>query len=78
MQVKKQLLEPAWNNGPVPNWERSSQGYVLSPCLFKFFAEDIMRNAGLDESQAEIKIAGKKSAISDIQNDTTLMTESKE
>ena len=37
-----------------------------------------MWNGGLNESQAEIKIAGKKSAISDIQNDTTLIAESKE
>ena len=78
MQVKKQLLEPAWNNGPVPNWERSSQGYVLSPCLFKFFAEDIMRNAGLDESQAEIKIAERNVNSLRYADDTTLMAESEE
>ena len=57
MQVEKQPLEPAWKNGLVPNWERSIQGCVLSPCLFNFFAEYIMRNGGLHESQAEIKIA---------------------
>ena len=57
MQVKKQPLEAAWNNGLVPNWERSIQGCVLSPCLFNFFAEYIMRNTELHESQAEIKIA---------------------
>ena len=33
------------------------QGYILSPCLFNFYAEYIMRNAGLDEAQAGIKIA---------------------
>ena len=35
----------------------SSQGYILSPCLFNFYAEYIMRNAGLEEAQARIKIA---------------------
>ena len=35
------------------------QGYILSPCLFNFYAEYIMRNAGLDEAQAGIKIAGR-------------------
>ena len=36
-----------------------SQGYILSPCLFNFYAEYIMQNAGLDEAQPEIKIAGR-------------------
>ena len=54
------------------------QGCVLSPCLFNFYAEYIMRNAGLDEAQAGSKIARR-----DINNlrhadDTTLMAESKE
>ena len=35
------------------------QGCILSPCLFNFYAEYIMRNAGLDEAQAEFKIAGR-------------------
>ena len=35
------------------------QGYILSLCLFKFYAEYIMQNAGLDEAQAVIKIAGR-------------------
>ena len=41
------------------------QGYILSPCLFNFYAEYIMRKARLDESQAEIKISGKMSITSD-------------
>ena len=41
----------------VPNCERSSQGCILSPCLFNFYAEYIMRNDGLEEAQAGIKIA---------------------
>ena len=49
------------------------QGCILSPCLFNLYAEYIRRNAGLDEAQAGIKIAGRN-----ISNDTTLMAESKE
>ena len=43
------------------------QGCILSPCLFNFYAEYIMRNAGLDEAQAGIKIAGIVSITSDMQ-----------
>ena len=43
------------------------QGYILSPCLYNLYAEDIMRNDGLDEAQAEIKIARKISITSDMQ-----------
>ena len=43
------------------------QGCILSPCLFNFYAEYIMRNAGLEEAQAGIKIAGKISITSDMQ-----------
>ena len=43
------------------------QRCILSPCLFNFYAEYIMRNAGLEEAQAEIKIAGEISITSDIQ-----------
>ena len=43
------------------------QGCILSPCLFNFYAEYIMRNAGLEETQAGIKIAGEISITSDIQ-----------
>ena len=54
------------------------QGCVLSPCLFNLHAEYIMRNAGLDESQGGIKIAGRN--INNLRNadDTTLMAESEE
>ena len=43
------------------------QGCILSPCLFNLYAEYIMRNAGLDEAQAQIKILGEISISSDIQ-----------
>ena len=43
------------------------QGYILSPCLFNLYAEYIMRNAGLEEAKAEIKIARRKSITSDMQ-----------
>ena len=43
------------------------QGYILSPCLFNLYAEYIMRNGGLDEAQARIKIAGEISITSDMQ-----------
>ena len=43
------------------------QGCILSPCLFNLYAEYIMRNAGLEETQAGIKIAGEISITSDMQ-----------
>ena len=54
------------------------QGYILSLCLFNFCAEYIMRNAGLDEAQTRIKIAGRNINNLRYADDTTLMTESKE
>ena len=56
------------------------QGCILSPCLFNFYAENIMRNAGLEETQAGLKIAGLKIAGRNINNlryadDTTPMAE---
>ena len=53
------------------------QGYVLSPCLFNFCAEYIMRHTGLEEAQAEIKIAGRNSNNIRYADDTTVMAESK-
>ena len=55
-----------------------SQGCKLSPCLFNFYAEYIMRNAGLDEAQAGIKIAGRNINNLRYADDTTLMAESEE
>ena len=50
----------------------------MSPCLFNFYAEYIMRNAGLEEAQAGIKIAGRNVNNLRYTDDTTLMAESKE
>ena len=49
------------------------QGYILSPCLFNLHAEYIMRNTGLDETQAAIKIAGINTNNLRYADDTTLM-----
>ena len=54
------------------------QGCIYPPCLFNLYAECIMRNAGLDETQAEIKIARRNINILRYADDTTLMAESKE
>ena len=54
------------------------QGCILSPCLFNLYAEYIMRNAGLDEAQAGIKVAGRNINNLRYADDTTLMAESKE
>ena len=52
------------------------QGCILSPCLFNFYAEYIMRNAGLQETQAGIKIAGRNISNLRYADDTTLMAKS--
>ena len=59
------------------NWERR-QGYILSPCLFNLYAEYIMRNSGLEEAQAGIKIARRNISNLRYADDTTLTAESEE
>ena len=54
------------------------QGCILSPCLFNLYAEYILRNGGLDEAQAGIKIAGRNINNLRYANDTTLMAEHEE
>ena len=54
------------------------QGYILSPCLFNFYAEYIMRNAGLEETQVGITISGRNINHLRYADDTTLMAESEE
>ena len=53
-------------------------GCILSPCLFNLYAEYIMRDAGLDESQAQIKISGSNINNLRYADDTTLMAEREE
>ena len=59
MQVKKQQLEPYIEQDWFQIGKGIWQGCTLSPCLFNLYAEYIMRNARLDDSQSWIKIAGK-------------------
>ena len=54
------------------------QGCILSPCLFNFYAEYVMRNVGLEEAQAGFKIAGRNINHLRYADDTTLMAESEE
>ena len=54
------------------------EGCILSPCLFNFYAEYIMRNTGLEETQAEIKISGRNIDNLRYADNTTLMAESEE
>ena len=54
------------------------QGYILSPCLFSLYAEYIMRNAGLEEAQAGIKIARRNINNLRYADDTTILAESEE
>ena len=67
MQVRKQHLEldmePAW----FQISKGVHQGNILSPCLFNLYAEYIMRNAGLEEAQAGIRLPGEISITSDMQ-----------
>ena len=67
-----------WNNRQALNYERSTSRLYLSPCFFNIYAENIMRNAGLDEAQAGIKIARRNISNLRYADDATLMAESKE
>ena len=77
MQVRKQQLEHG-----TTDWFQIGkgvcQGFMLSSCLFNLYAEYIMKNAGLEEAQAGIKIARRKINNLRYADDTTLMAESEE
>ena len=73
MQVKKQQLELDMDWFQIR--KGVCQGCILSPCLFNIYAEYIMRNAGLDEAQARINIAGRN-INNRYADDTTVMVES--
>ena len=77
MQVRKQQLELETTDlFQIGKGER--QGCILSSCLFNLYAEYIMWNAGLEEAQAGIKIAGRNINNLRYADDTTLMAESEE
>ena len=79
MQVKKQHLELDMEQQTGFQIGKGvCQGCILSPCLFNFCAEYIMRNAGLDEAQPGIKIAGRNINNLIYADDTTLMAESED
>ena len=67
MQVKKQVRTGRGTTDGFQIGKGVCQGCILSPCLFNLYAKYIMRNAGLEETKAEIKIAGKISITSDMQ-----------
>ena len=77
MQVRMQQLELDMEQ---QTHSKSGKEYVkvLSPCLFNLYAEYIMRNAGLEEAQARIKIAGRNINNLKYADDTTFMAESEE
>ena len=78
MQAKKQQIELDIEKWTGSNGKGVLQGCILSPCLFNLYAEYIMRNAGLDEAQAGIKIAGRNVNNLRYADVTILMTESEE
>ena len=79
MQVKKQQLEVDMEQQTgSKSGKEYVKGYILSPCLFNFYAEYIMQNARLDEAQAGIKIAWRNINNLRYTDDTTLMAESEE
>ena len=78
MQVRKQQLELDIEQQTVSTGKGEHQGYILPSCLFNLHAEYIMRNAGLEEAQAGIKIAGRNINKLRYADNTTLTAESEE
>ena len=78
MRVKKRQLEHYMEHDWFKIGKGLCQGCILSPCLFNLYAEYIMRNTGLDEVQAGIKIARRNINNLRYTGDTTLTAESKE
>ena len=78
MQVKKQQLELDMEQDWFQIGKGVCQGGILSPCLFNLYAEYIMRNAGLEETQAGIKITVKNINNLRYADGTTLMAENEE
>ena len=67
MQVRKQQLELDMEQDWCQRGKGVRQGCILSPCLFNFYAEYIMRNAGLDKHKLESRLLGEISITSDMQ-----------
>ena len=79
MQVRKQQLElDVEQQTGSKSGKGVHQGCIMSPSLFNLYAEHIMRNAGLEEAQAGIKISGRNINNLRYEDDTTLMAESEE
>ena len=78
MPIRKQQLELDMELDCFQIKEGIRQGSILSPCLINFYAEYIMRNAGLEETQAGIKIARRNINNLKYADDTILMAESEE
>ena len=78
MQVRKQQLELDMEQQTGSKQEKVRQGCILSPYLFNLYTEYIMKNTGLEEEQAGIKIAGGNINNLRYADDTTLMAESEE
>ena len=78
MQVKKQVRTRHGKTNWFQIGKGVHQGCILPPCLFNLYAEYVMQNAGLDEAQAGIKIAGRNINNLRYADDTILMAESKE
>ena len=76
MQVRKQQLELDMQQKTGSKQGKEYIKTILSPCLFNWYAEYIMRNAGLEEAQAGIKIAGRNIDNLRYADDTTLTAES--
>ena len=72
MQVRKQQLELDMEQRLVPNRKRSTSGCILSTCSFNLYAEYIMRNAALDEAQAESRVQEEISTTLDMQSQVGL------
>ena len=79
MQIRKQQLELDMEQQTGSKIGKGvCQGYILSPCLFNLYVEYIMRNAGLEETQAGIKIARRNISNLRYADNTTFMAESEE
>ena len=78
MQVRKQQLELDMDNRLVPNRKRSTSRLYIVTLLFNLYAEYIRWKAGLEEAQAEIKIARRNINNLRYADDTTIMAESEE